>query len=332
MKRRRLGRTGLEVSEVGFGGAGIGGAYGASSEDECVRAIRRAVDLGIDFFDTSPVYGNTRSEERLGTALSGLREGVVLATKVRFPEEADLDDMEGFMRRSVEASLRRLKTDRVEILQIHHQLGAVRGRYMFTADPPRFAPRLTVTDALRFAECAGGLVKEGKVRFLGITAWDGDRDTVRVVLESGSFDTAQILYNLVNHSAAGPPPEKFDDFDQGEALVSAAANDIGVIGIRSHAAGALADHLDRVVKPDSDVARDHARAASLGFLKKEPFRTLSAAALRFCLDHPAIATVVPGFKTEAEVEEAVAAAGLPPIAPEDIAEIDRLYLRQFRTG
>jgi aryl-alcohol dehydrogenase-like predicted oxidoreductase len=329
MKRRRLGRTGLEVSEVGFGGAGIGGAYGASTEDECVRAIRRAVELGIDFFDTSPVYGNTRSEERLGIALSGRRDGVVLATKVRFPEEADLDDMAAFARRSVEASLRRLRTDRVEILQIHHQLGADRGRYMFVADPPRFAPRLTAADALRFAESARDLAQEGKVRFLGITAWDGDRETIRTVLESGSFDTAQILYNLVNHSAAGPPPRNFDDFDQGEALVAAAANDIGVIGIRSHAAGALADRLDRAVKPDSDVARDHARAATLSFLKKGPLRTLSAAALRFCLDHPGITTVVPGFKNAAEVEEAVAVAGLPPLSPDDIAEIERLYRHQF---
>jgi aryl-alcohol dehydrogenase-like predicted oxidoreductase len=330
MKRRRLGRTGLEISEVGFGGAGIGGAYGASTDEDCVRAIRRAVELGIDFFDTSPVYGNTRSEERLGIALAGLRDTIVLATKVRFPEEADLDDMEAFMRRSLEASLRRLRTDRVDILQIHHQLGAVRGRYMFVADPPRFAPRLTAEDAARFAECARGLVQEGKVRVLGITAWDGDKETIRAVLESGAFGTAQILYNLVNHSAAGPPPENFDDFDQGEALLAAAANDIGVIGIRSHAAGALADRLDRAVKPESDVARDHARTAALSFLKKGPVRTLSAAALRFCLDHPAIATVVPGFKNAAEVEEAVAVAGMPPIAARDVAEIERLYRRQFR--
>lgn len=332
MKRRQLGRTGLEVSEVGFGGAGIGGAYGASSEDDCVRAIRRAVELGIDFFDTSPVYGATRSEERLGLALSGGRDGVVLATKVRFPEESDLDDMEAFMRRSVEASLRRLRTDRVEILQIHHQLGAVRGRYMFTADPPRFAPRLALADALRFADCAKSLVQEGKVRFLGITAWDGDRETIRAVLDSGAFDTAQILYNLVNHSAAGPTPVGFDDFDQGEALVSASVNDIGVIGIRSHAAGALAERLDRSVKPDSDVARDHARARTLSFLKKGPIRTLSAAALRFCLDNPAIATVVPGFKNESEVDEAVAVADLPPLAAEDTAEIGGLYRRQFRAS
>ena len=88
---------------------------------------------------------------------------------------------------------------------------------------------------------------------------------------------------------------------------------IGVIGIRSHAAGALADTLDRPVTPGSDVARDFARTGSLAFLKKGPYATLSRAALRYCLDHPDIATVVPGAKNVAELEEAVACADLPPL-------------------
>jgi aryl-alcohol dehydrogenase-like predicted oxidoreductase len=113
-------------------------------------------------------------------------------------------------------------------------------------------------------------------------------------------------------------------------LVIAEANDIGAIGIRSHAAGALVDRLDRNVKPDSDVARDHGRAMALSFLKQGPFRTLSEVALRFCLDNPAIATVVPGFKNAAEVEEAVACTGLPPLPAADVEELQRLYRRQFR--
>jgi aryl-alcohol dehydrogenase-like predicted oxidoreductase len=103
-----------------------------------------------------------------------------------------------------------------------------------------------------------------------------------------------------------------------------------VIGIRSHAAGALVDRLDRNAKSGSDVARDHARAAALTFLKKGPFRTLSEVALRFCLDNPAIGTVVPGFKNAAEVDEAVACARLPPLPADDIAELRRLYRRQFQ--
>ena len=193
MKHRRLGRTGLEVSEVGFGGAGVGHAWGETSDDECIRAVRRAIDLGIDFFDTSPVYGAGRSEENLGAGLEGRRDEIVLATKVRLQTEEERDDMAPAIRRSVEASLRRLRTDYIDILQIHHQVGDIRGRYLAVADPPRYALRLSVEDGLAFAESARDLVDEGKIRFLGITAWDGDRDAVEALLESGAVDTAQIL-------------------------------------------------------------------------------------------------------------------------------------------
>lgn len=329
MKRRRLGRTGLEVSEVGLGGAGLGHAWGQTSDAECVRTARRAFDLGVNFFDTSPVYGAGKSEENLGAGLAGNRAEVIVATKVRLKSDDDLDDMTEAIRRSVETSLRRLRTDYVDILQIHHQVGRDRGRYLAVVDPPIEAIRLSTADAVAFAEAARALVDEGKVRFLGITAWDGDREAVGTLLASGAFHTAQILYNMTNQSAATTPPGGFDDIDQGEALTVAMANDIGVIGIRSHAAGALVDRLDREVKPASDVARDHRRAARLAFLKKGPFETLSQAALRFCLDNEAIATVVPGCKNTVEIEEAVAAADLPPLAAEDITELRRLYRRQF---
>lgn len=330
MNHRRLGRTGLEVSEVGLGGAGLGHAWGETTDAECVRAVRRAVDLGINFFDTSPVYGAGKSEENLGAGLAGNRDGVVVATKVRLKSDDELDDMPVAIRKSVETSLTRLRTDYVDILQVHHQVGRARGRYLAVADPPIHAIRLSTADGLAIAEAARDVMDEGKVRFLGITAWDGDREAVSALLASGVFDTAQVLYNMLNQSAAMPAPDGFDDVDQGETLAIAEANDIGVIGIRSHAAGALVDRLDRPVKPESDVARDNDRAARLDFFKRGPFTTLSQVALRFCLDNGAIATVVPGCKNAAEVEEAVATAALPPLAGEDVAELQRLYRRQFR--
>lgn len=330
VNRRRLGRTGLMVSEVGFGGAGLGHAWGETTDAACIRAVRLGLDLGIDFFDTSPVYGGGKSEENLGIGLEGQRDKIVLATKARLQSDEELDDMATSIRRSVEASLRRLRTDYIDILQIHHQVGAARGRYLAVADPPKYALRLPSADALAFAESTRSLIDEGKVRFIGITAWDGEPKTVRGLLESGAFDTAQILYNMVNQSSAAPPPPGFDDIDQSEALAVARTNDVGAIGIRSHAAGALVDRLDRSVKPDSDVARDHARAAALACFRKAPFTTLSQIALRFCLDNPAISTIVPGFKNSAEVEEAVACAALPSLSEIDIAELQELYRRQFR--
>jgi L-galactose dehydrogenase/L-glyceraldehyde 3-phosphate reductase len=329
MRYRTFGRTGLEVSEVGFGGAGIGHAWGPTTDEAAIGAVRRAVELGITFFDTSPVYGAGRSEDNLGAGLDGLRDRVVLATKVRLDSEDELADMRTAIRTSVERSLARLGTDRIDILQIHHQVGRERGRYLAVAAPPRHALRLTGEDCLAFAEAARPLIDEGTVGSLGITAWDGDGAVVRSVLESGAFASAQVLYNLVNHSAAGPPPAGFDDIDQGEALVAARETGTGVIAIRPHAAGALADRLDREVAPGSDIARDHARARGLGFMRSDELGTLSAVALRFCLDNADIATVVPGFKSVAEVEEAVRVADAAPLGGAKVAELGRLYRRQF---
>ena len=320
----------MSVSEVGFGGAGIGHVWGATTDEQCLQAIRRAVDLGVNFFDTSPRYGGGRSEKNLGRGLEGLRDQVYVATKVRLQTEGALAEITEAVRRSVEGSLGRLRTDRIDLLQIHHQLGPEGGQYIAAAGPPpRYALRLTQEAGMRLGEAMQQMVREGKVRFLGITAWDGHPDVVGSLLSSGVFQTAQILYNMLNRTAASEPPDAFDDVDQGLALKVAQGNDIGVIGIRAHAAGALADRLDREVLSDSAVARDFARARKLAYFKRAPFSTMSQVALRFCLDNPAIATVVPGFKNLAELEDALACSDLPPLDTADVEELDHLYRSNF---
>ena len=329
MKYRTLGRTGLQVSEVGFGGAGIGHVWGPTTDEECIRAVRRALDLGVNFFDTSPMYGGGRSEENLGKGLDGKRHEAIIASKVRLQSEGDregLAAMAAAVRASVDQSLRRLGTDYIDVLQVHHQIGAERGQYMAAVGPPpRFALLLNKEDCLALGEEMGQVVKDGKVRFIGITAWDGNGAAVRDVLESGVYDTAQILYNMLNRTAVDSAPDGFDDIDQGQSLAIAVENNVGVIGIRSHAAGALADHLDRDTDPDAEVARDHARAKSLSHLLLGRYATISQAAMRFCLDNADIATVVPGFKSVAEVEEAVACSDLPSFDSELLAGVNKAY-------
>ena len=330
MKYRTLGRTGLRVSEVGFGGAGIGHVWGETTDAECIGAIHRALDLGINFFDTSPMYGGGRSEENLGKGLAGRRSVAYIATKVRLQSEEDRLDTENAVRRSVEQSLRRLNTDHVDLLQVHHQVGLETGKYMAAVGPPpRYALLLDKADCIPLSQAMVNLVREGKIRFVGITAWDGSPQVIGELLESGSFDTAQILYNMLNRTAVSVPPPGFDDIDQGQTLPLARRENVGVIGIRSHAAGALVDRLDRSVAADSEVARDFARAQRLQFFRQDPYRTLSQAALRFCLDNPDIATVTPGFKNIAEVEEAAACSDLPQLPAEKVAMLDKLNQRQF---
>ncbi len=333
MKYRTLGRTGLKVSEVGFGGAGIGHVWGPTTDEECIRAVGRALDLGINFFDTSPMYGGGRSEDNLGRGLVGRRQEAIIATKVRLQNEDDrasADNMLAAVRNSVEQSLARLGTEYVDILQVHHQVGAERGQYVAAVGPPpRYALLLNKEDCLALGAAMKQVVREGKVRFIGITAWDGNRNSVSEILSSGLFDTAQILYNLLNRSAVSAPPPGFDDLDQGQTLPIAQANQVGVIGIRSHAAGALVDRLDRETAPDTEVSRDYARAATFRPLLADRYSTLSQAALRFCLDNPAIATVAPGFKSVPEVEEAAACSDLPSLPEEILRQLEDSYSRQF---
>lgn len=333
MKYRTLGRTGLQVSEVGFGGAGIGHVWGPTTDEECVRAVQRALDLGINFFDTSPMYGGGRSEDNLGRALADRRQEAIIATKVRLQSEDDrasVDNMIAAVRTSVDQSLARLGTDCVDVLQVHHQVGAERGQYLAAVGPPpRYALLLSKEDCLALGEAMKQVVRDGKVRFIGITAWDGDRQAIGEILETGLFDTAQILYNLLNQTSVSVPPPGFDDVDQGQSIPVAEAKQVGVIGIRSHAAGALVDQLDRETAPDSEVARDHARTRAIRPLLAEHYATLSQAALRFCLDNAAIATVAPGFKSVDEVEEAAACSDLPPLPEEILPRLEYLYRRQF---
>jgi len=305
--------------------------WGATTDAECIRAVRRAVDLGINFFDTSPMYGGGRSEENLGQGLEGLRGRVCIATKVRLQTEDDLTGMERAVRHSVESSLRRLRTDHIDVLQIHHQLGPEGGQYLAAVGPPpRYAYRLTRDLGLELGGVMQRMVEEGKARFLGITAWDGHCEVVEPLLSSGVFQTAQILYNVLNQTAAFAPPEAFGGVDQRQSIPVAQRSNIGIIGIRAHAAGALVEELDRNAPPDSDVARDFARSRKLNFLKKGPYVTLSQVALRFCLDNPHIATVVPGIKSVAEVDEIAACTDLPALGAQEVAELQRMYRRNFK--
>ena len=160
MQYRTLGRTGLSVSEVGFGGAGIGHVWGETTDAEAQRAVRRALDLGINFFDTSPMYGGGRSEENLGAALAGRRQEAYIATKVRLQgeeERASPENMAAAVRRSLEASLGRLNTDYVDLLQVHHQVGREQGQYLAAVGPPpRYALLLNEEDCLALGQAMGG--------------------------------------------------------------------------------------------------------------------------------------------------------------------------------
>jgi L-galactose dehydrogenase len=316
-----LGRTGLRVSRVGCGGGGIGQVWGSTTEEESVRAIHRALELGVNFFDVAPSYGNGKAEEVLGRALHGRQAQAVVATKVRLAAE-EMHDVTGAVRTSVEASLRRLRQETIDVLHVHNRFTPRRG------DLPH---SLSADDVLGpVLEAYQQIQHAGKTRWIGVSAMEPDVPTLRRIIASGHFDTVLAYYNLLNWTAQEPAPPGVPMWDNGQMIPLAKSLGMGVIGIRSHAAGALSQHVDRPVPPGTLLAQDVASAQTLGFLLKGPIRTLSQAAMVFCLMNRDIDTTVPGVKNVAEMEEIVGCIDLPPIPPPHLTRLRELYARGFR--
>jgi len=322
MEYNILGRTGLSVSRVGFGGGGIGQVWGSTTRDEAVRALHRALDLGVNFFDVAPAYGDGKAEEALGLALEGRTEDVIVATKVRLAA-GDMADVTGAVQRSMETSLRLLKRESVDVLHVHNRFTQDRGdiRDSLSADDVS-GP---VLDAYRTVQQAG------KTRFIGLSAMDHDIPTLNQIMDSGHWDTVLAYYNLLNWTAQQPPTAGVDLFDNGQNIQLAKKHNMGVIGIRSHAAGALSAAVDRPVPADNDLLRqDVASAAQLDFLLDGPIQTLSQAAMVFCLMNRDIHTTVPGVKNQAEAEEAARCIDLGPIPPAHMTRLRKLYEKGFK--
>jgi aryl-alcohol dehydrogenase-like predicted oxidoreductase len=320
MEYVELGRTGLSVSRVGFGGGGIGQVWGPTTEAESVRAVHRALELGVNVFDVAPSYGDGKAEEVLGRALQGRPEPVIVATKVRLSAD-DLSDVAGAVRRSVDASLRRLRRDAVDILHLHNRLTPHRGER---------PDSLSAEDVLGpVLEAYHHVQQAGKTRFIGVSGMEPDVSTLRRILQSGHYDTVLAYYNLLNQTAQTPAPTGVELLDNGQIIPLARSLGMGVIGIRSHAAGALSPQVDRPVPPGTLLAQDVASARQLTFLLEGPTRTLSQAAMVFCLMNRDLDTTVPGVKNAAEIEELAACIELPPISSSHLDRIQRLYARGF---
>ena len=228
MEQRTLGKTGLRVSVLGFGCGNVGGLMVRGAPAERERAVARAIELGINYFDTAPSYGDGLSERHLGQTLRALKATVYVGTKFRV-EPGELADAGGAIARSLEASLTRLGLERVDLFQLHNLVGA----------SPTAAQVLdAVVPALE------RLRGHGKIRFYGITAL-GETAALHRVIDAGVLDTAQVCYNLLNPSAGVAVPAGFPAQDFGRLLDRVRRRQVGAIVIRVLAAGALSGDMAR---------------------------------------------------------------------------------------
>jgi aryl-alcohol dehydrogenase-like predicted oxidoreductase len=317
MERRTLGRTGLTVSVLGFGCGNVGGLMVRGSPADQERAVARAVELGINYFDTAPLYGDGESERNLGRVLRVLRPEVIVGTKCRI-QPAERGRVGQALTASLEASLRRLGLERVDLLQLHNSISS-EGNGL---------PAATVLEEV--VPALEGLRRQGKIRFLGITAL-GDAASLHQVIEARVVDTAQVCYNLLNPSAGVTLPAGFPAHDFARLLDRARDAALGVIGIRVLAAGALTGTEIRhpiavpAVDPIAsgpDYRTDVRHAHWLDALIREGHAgSLVEAALRFAIAHGAMSTVLVGYSSLEHLEYAAACVNKGPLPP---AALDRL--------
>src|SRR5918995_1199478 len=224
MRYRPFGKTGLQVSELVFGGGWVGGILIHQDAETRHAAIERALDAGINWIDTAPSYGDGESERALGWLLQDVADKPYLSTKVRL-DLSRLDDITGQVKQSIEESLSRLRCDSVELLQLHNPIGPQ------TADQLIGLDQVLGEDGV--ADALDRMRELGLTRFTGITAI-GDTDACREVIASGRFDSAQVYYNILNPSAGQDMPPAWQGHDF-RGLI-AACKDNGMAGLKNPAA------------------------------------------------------------------------------------------------
>jgi aryl-alcohol dehydrogenase-like predicted oxidoreductase len=331
MEMRTFGRTGLRVSILGFGCGAVGGLMvrGAPADQE--RAVARALEAGVNYFDTAAMYGNGESEKNLGRVLAKLKPDVVVGTKVRIPS-ADFGRIDAAVAGSLEASLARMGREQVDIFHLHNAITTDGGGETLSAK--------TVLDAV--VPAFERLREQGKTRFLGITAV-GDTAALHRVIDARAFDSAQVSYNMLNPSAGSVLPAGYPAQDYGVLFDHTQAAGVGVIGIRVLAGGALSGASERhpIASPPPDPIgsanaydRDMQRARRLlPLLQQGHAGSLAEAAVRFAITHPAMGTILVGMATLAEFEQAVAAVNKGPpsqAAMDSLAAIQRGFVGEVR--
>jgi aryl-alcohol dehydrogenase-like predicted oxidoreductase len=320
MQYRELGRTGWEVSTVSFGAWAIGGTWGDVKDEESLAALHRALDLGVNFFDTADVYGDGRSERLLAKLRRERSEPFYVATKAG--RRLDPHVASGYNRENltafVERSLKNLEVEALDILQLH-------------CPPTDVYYMPEVFDAL------DELVKEGKLKYYGVSV-EKVEEALKAI-EYPNVQTVQIIFNIFRQRPL--------DLFFGEAQ----RRKVGILARLPLSSGMLAGKMTRTSSFEESDHRGHNRHGEwfdrgetfsgldydTGLQAVEELRplvppdvTMAQMALRWTLMSPAVTCAIPGAKRPSQVEENVRAADLPPLSEKAMTQIHSIYERLVR--
>jgi L-galactose dehydrogenase/L-glyceraldehyde 3-phosphate reductase len=320
MQLRPLGSTGQRVSALAFGAGPVPATMTSDDPGAQVAVVARAIERGINWFDTAAGYGQGKSESALGAALRhlGASDRVHIATKVRLAED-QRGDIPRAVRASLESSLSRLGVPRVTLLQLHNSITARRD------DEPTSLTPADVLGSGGVLEALEQLRRHGLVGHIGLTGI-GQAESLREVIRSGQFQTLQIPYNLLNPSAGRRVPTPFTDTNYGNVIADCAERGMGVFAIRVLAGGALADNppsahtLKTPFFPVALYERDRGRARELARILPSGMPATEAA-VRFAVSHAGISSAIVGFSTPSQVDDAVEWAGRGPLPDSLLAAV-----------
>ncbi len=310
MKYRTLGKTGLKVSEVGFGAWAIGGnnygnSYGPTDDQVSIAAVERAFELGCNFYDTADVYGHGHSEQLLGQALKGHRNEVILATKVGgdfYHDPPRMNFNPDYLEFASAKSCERLQTDYIDLYQLHN--------------PP--------IQLLKNGKTFEGLEKlkdSGRIRHYGVSIHDPQEGLLW--MKYGKLAAVQVVFNLLRQEA------------KNQLFQAAREQNMAIIAREPLSNGFLSGkfNIDSTF-PSGDIRSNFPRNYLVGLIRaaqqlrllESKTRTLAQASIRFALDHKDVSTVIPGAKTPQQTEENIKASELPSLTGEELLRIR--YLRE----
>lgn len=313
MHYRTLGRTGLRVSAVGLGTMVHAGHFGPMNDEESLSAIDAALDLGVNFIDTSDAYGAGYSETLLGKALKGRRDKVILATKggntMVGPNRGKTDFSAAYIGRVMDESLKRLQTDYVDLYQLHN-------------------PNLDEIERGEVWELLERRKREGKIRYYGVSI--NKMEEGMAAVKGGRSDTIQVEYNML---VQDPAQELFPLAHKAK---------VGVIARaplrRSLLTGKLTLADQKRFQGEDVRARHFAgdlfkqeleKVEHLRFLVRGQVKSLAQAAIAFCLAHPAVSVVIAGARNAQQMRENAAASDIK-LSRQEIERVTELWRRGFR--
>jgi aryl-alcohol dehydrogenase-like predicted oxidoreductase len=312
MNYRKLGRTGWDVSEIGYGAWGIGGKqWLGGADDESVRALRRAIDLGLNFIDTALAYGDGHSERLVGQVVSDTPKKIYVATKVPpknrlWPARPGIPISDVFpysyIMDCAAESLDNLKLPAIDLLQLHV-----------------WNPEWLESDDWRRA--FADLKSSGKVAAVGVSINDHAPDSALGIIKTGLIDAVQVIYNV------------FDQSPERNLFPLCQAQNIGVLARVPLDEGALTGNITPQTKFEEGEFRafyfrgdrkqqvvEHVDAIRRDLGNAEP---LADTALRFCLSHPAVSTVIPGMRSVRHAESNVGLSAKGPLSSDTLAALRR---------